>query len=297
MEAKRFLYRDKNNIMAYLYISPFYILYAIFGIYPILFSAVMSFSNYSTTKGFNKYVGLKNYATVFSDPIFWRALWNTLWFVVFNIPFLLFCALVVAAILNNNNVKGRKFFQLSLLLPYVTSSIAYTIVFAILFDTHFGLINGFLGKFGIVPIPWLTSPDWTKITINLVLIWAWTGYNMLIVLGGIQNIGQELYEAAIVDGASSLVCFLKITIPLLRPVIYFILITSTIGTFGIFNEPYIFVGGMGGADNAAITLNLYLYNQSFYNMRLPVGAATSFVIFFIIFIFSLPQIRRAFRDS
>jgi ABC-type sugar transport system permease subunit len=281
----------------YLFVAPFFVLYAVFGAYPFVFALCMSFSKYSPTKGFGEFMGFRNFGYVLGDRVFWKALLNTLWFVVFNIPVLIFCALGLAAVLNARRLKGRKFFQIACLLPYVTSSIAYGIVFFILFDSRIGLINAFLNSVGIPSVRWLDSADWTKATISIVIIWAWVGYNMLIMLGGLQNIDAELYDAAKVDGANAWHSFSRITVPMMRPVIYFTTISSTIGTFNMFNEPYILFGGTGGTENSAITLNMYLYSQSFKSFQLSIGAAVSFLMFVLIMLFSIPQVRNIFRPN
>lgn len=297
MKKKKNIWKEiKKHRNAYLFISPFFILYAIFGLYPMLYSLVMSVYKYTPSKGFIEFVGLQNYINIFKDPVFYKALGNTLWFMLFNVPLLVFCAIGVAAIFNSPKIKGRQGFQVIYLLPYVTSSVAYGIVFSILFDERIGLINKVITSMGLPPVAWLTSPSFTKITINIILIWAWTGYNMLIMLGGLQNISRELYEAARIDGSTEWKSFLHITVPLMKPVILFATVTSTIGTFNMFNEPYIILGSNGGPEYSGLTLNMYLYSQTFSNFQLSYGAAISFVVFILILIFSIPQIKSSFKN-
>ena len=297
MKMKSFVAGVKKYKNAYLFIAPFFILYAVFGIYPILYSLAMSFYKYTPAKGFIEFVGMKNYMNVFNDAAFWKALLNTIWFMIFNVPILIFCALGVAALFNNPRIRFRKAFQLIYLLPYVTSSIAYGIVFLVLFDERIGLVNQVLLSLGFRRIGWLTSPSWTKITVDIVLIWAWLGYNMLIMLGGLQNINADLYDAAKMDGATGWKSFLHITIPLMKPIVIFTMISSTIGTFNMFNEPFILLGPGGGPSYSGFTLNMYLYSRTFTNFQLSQGAAISFTMFILIILFSIPQIRNSFRSN
>ncbi|AEF83132.1 carbohydrate ABC transporter permease [Leadbettera azotonutricia] len=286
-----------KNRNAYIFISPFFILYGLFGLYPTFFALFMSLSRYSPSKGFQRFVGFGNYINIIKDPLFWTSFKNTLWFIVLNVPVQIFFALCLAALFNVPKIRGRKIFQLAFLLPYVTSSVAYSIVFKVLFDSRIGLFNGVLNKLGLPSIPWITDPNWTKITVSIIVIWAWVGYDMLIMLGGLQNIDPELYEAARIDGASGIQSYFHITIPLMRPVIYFVTTTSTIGTFNMFNEPFILFGYTGGVSNAALTMNMYLYSQSFQSFQLSIGAAMSFIIFLFIMIFSMPQVSSTFKSN
>lgn len=297
MKKRSLRKRIWENRNAYLFILPFFLLYAVFGLYPACYALAMSLTKYTPAKGFLSFVAFKNFRNIFMDQLFWKTLRNTLWFIVFNVPVQIFLAMCLAALLNQPSVRGRKMFQLIFLLPYVTSSVAYSIVFKVLFDTRVGQVNSILNGVGMRSVPWMTDASWTKVTVSVVLIWAWAGYNMLILLGGLQNIDPELYEAAKIDGAGAVRSFLSITIPLMRPVLYFVTINSTIGTFNMFNEPFILYGYQGGVSNSAMTMNMYLYSQSFQSFQLSSGAAMSFVIFAITMIFSIPQMRNTFKSN
>lgn len=283
--------KEKRN--AYLFISPFFIFYAIFGVYPLFYSLILSFQDWKPQGA--RFIGLDNYVRLFSDSVFWTALWNTMYILIINVPIMTLLALIMAFVLNSPHVRFRKGFQLIYLLPYVTSAVAIGLVFYILLDDTSGWVNLLLGAFGIPPVGWLRTQEWSKISIVLVVTWKWVGYNMLIMLGGLQSISPELYEAARLDGATEFKVFTKITMPLMKPVVLFCTIMSTIGTFNMFVEPYILTNG--GPGYSSTTLTLFLYRTTFNYFQLGYGASISFVIFVLTIIFSLIQVKQALESN
>src|SRR6266540_4954741 len=204
----------------YLFISPFYILFLIFGVYPILFSLYLSVTEW---KGLGpiKFVGLKNFETFLNDKLFWHAMANGVILFFMYVPIMTFLALALAVILNSKRVRGFRFFRTLLFIPYIMNIVAAGFTFRLMLNQKYGLVNAMLGIFNIPAVPWLESVWGGRISLCLLVIWAWLGYNMVIMLAGLQTISGELTEAALIDGASPTQAFFHVTIPLMRPVILF----------------------------------------------------------------------------
>jgi lactose/L-arabinose transport system permease protein len=286
---KGFLHDVSRNRQAYLFVSPFFILFILFGLYPIIYSFVLSLHEWKSVKVWN-YVGLKNYATLlFKDQVFWTSLYNVVYVFIINVPIMIFLSVFIAVALNNPARKHKDFFRIVYLLPYVTSVLAISIVFYVVFDDRAGLMNLVTGLFGIPPVHWLSSPAMSKISIDILITWKWTGYNMIIALAGLQSIETQIYDAARIDGASGFRTFWQITFPLLRPVIGFQFIMSTIGTFNMFTEPYFLTSG--GPGYSSISLVLYLYRSAFKFFQLGYASAIAFLTFIVVLIPSVLQVR------
>jgi ABC-type sugar transport system permease subunit len=286
---KTLLHEVARNKQAYLFVSPFFILFIVFGLYPIIYSFVLSLHEWHANKPWN-YVGLKNYATLLTkDKVFWTSLFNVVYIFIINVPVMIFLSVFIALALNNPARKHKDAFRIIYLLPYVTSVLSIAIVFYVLFDDRNGVINGLIGLVGIPPVQWLTSQSMSKISIDILVTWKWTGYNMIIALAGLQSIDTQIYDAAKIDGAGSARTFWKITLPLLRPVIGFQFIMSTIGTFNMFTEPYFLTNG--GPGYSSITLVLYLYRTAFKFFQLGYGAAIAFLTFIVVLIPAVVQVR------
>src|SRR6185503_13698828 len=209
----------------YLFISPFYILFLIFGVYPILFSLYLSFTEW---KGLGpiKFVGLRNFELLLKDKVFWQSVTNGAILFFLYVPIMTFMALVLAVILNSKRVRGFRFFRTIIFIPYIMNIAAAGFTFRLMLNQKYGLVNLLLGTFHVPPIPWLESIWGARISLCLLVIWAWLGYNMVIMLAGLQTIPGELTEAALIDGASPTQAFFYVTIPLMRPVILFSVILS-----------------------------------------------------------------------
>ncbi len=276
----------RDHISGYLYISPFFILFGIFGVFPIIFTAYISFHKWNIL-GAKEFIGFKNYQMLFTDPIFWKALGNTfsIW-IISTLP-QLFMALIFAFILNQAFLKGREFFRLAVFLPNITSVVAVAIIFGAIFGQQYGILNYLLSFFGIDPINWRASVIGTHVSIAAMVMWRWTGYNTIIYLAALQSIPKDLYEAATIDGASKAQQFFHITIPMIRPMIIFTVILSTIGGMQIFAEPLMFSGAGGGAIKQGLTMTLYLYEEAFTRNSFGYASAIAWVLFLIIVGFSL----------
>ncbi len=289
-QSRRMLWRDiKANRVAYVYIAPFFILFAIFGLFPILSGLYISFFRWDGV-GAMKWKGLENYTRLFTDPTFLLAMKNTLFIgVIAHIP-ILFGGLVLAYMLNGKFVKFQNVFKTVYFLPMVTSAVAVTIVFQVLFGYNFGLINYFLAMLGIPPLNWLGGAgEYVKTAIIIMFSWKWIGWNMVIYLAGMQGISEDIYEAATIDGATAPQVFFRITLPLLKPIILFTLIQSTIGTVNLFTEPYVLTNSLtGGTNNMGLTMMMYLLNKAPKGNNIyGLASAAAYVITVIVILISL----------
>lgn len=268
-------------------------LLGIFMIYPILWSLWMSFQ---TGRGMQlSFGGLANISRLTQDPVFLRALTNTLIFLAIQVPVMLVLALLFANALNNSALWGRGFFRTAIFLPCVTSLVAYSVVFKSMFSTD-GIINHFLMTLHVIsaPIPWLADPFWAKVVVISAITWRWTGYNMIFYLAAMQNIDRSIYEAARIDGVPAWARFWYITVPMLKPVILFTTVISTIGTLQLFDEPNLLT--QGGPSDSTLTLSMYIYNLSFRFMpSFGYAATVSYVIVILVAILSFLQFLAA-RD-
>ncbi len=277
------------DVNGWAFVAPALILIGTFMFYPIIRSLVLSF--YSGRGMMMKFVGFGNIERLFNDPVFLQALTNTLTFLIIQVPVMIMLALILASALNSPKLKFRGLFRTAIFLPCVSSLVAYSILFKSMFATD-GIINSTLQTLGIIdiPIPWFTDPFWAKLLIILAITWRWTGYNMIFYLAALQNIDRSIYEAARIDGVPSWRRFLHITIPMLKPVILFTTITSTIGTLQLFDEVYNLTEGKGGPANATLTLSLYIYNLTFRFMpNFGYAATVSYVIVLIVAVLSFLQ--------
>ncbi|MRX73266.1 ABC transporter permease subunit [Bacillus lacus] len=284
-EPKQFFDEKKKEALAgYLYISPFFILFAIFGVFPILFSFYLGFQKWN---GFGEmeFVGFRNFSLILSDPLFWKSLSNTLIIWVMGTLPQLIIGIILAYALNSAIIRFKGIFRVGIFMPYVTSTVAVAIVFGIMFnDQPFGLFNIIAGWFGVNPINWTTNEWGVKIAISTMVFWRWIGYNTIIYLAGLQAIPNELYEAATIDGATTRQKIQYITIPLLRPIIILTVFTSTIGALQLFTEPLILIGRTFREEG--LTVVLYLYREAFTNMAFGTASATAIILFLIIIMIS-----------
>jgi cellobiose transport system permease protein len=271
----------------YLFIAPFFVIFAVAGLFPLLYTAYTSL--YEWTLGANddaEFIGLGNYVELFSDAQFWNALLNTFSiFLLSTVPQVI-VAVLLAALLNTA-LRGRVAWRMGVLLPYVASLVALAIIFSNLFGEQYGLINTLLQAIGIDPVQWQADRFSSHVAIATMVNWRWTGYNALIVLAAMQAIPREVHEAALVDGAGVMRRFFSITLPMLRPTIIFVVVTSTIGGLQIFTEPKLFdpnSGGGGGSDGQYQTVVLYMYQQGFLNQDVGYGSAIAWVLFLIIIV-------------
>ena len=284
-----------EKLSGWLFVMPALVLLGLFMIYPIIWSLWMSFQ---TGRGMNfSFGGLANITRLTQDPIFLRALINTMIFLVVQVPVMIVLALLLAVALNNPALIGRSLLRTAIFLPCVTSLVAYSVLFKSMFSVD-GVVNGALQGLHIIssPIPWLADPNWAKVVIIMAITWRWTGYNMIFYLAALQNIDRSIYENARIDGVPTWARFWYLTVPMLKPVILFTTIVSTIGTLQLFDEVNNITLAGGPADGT-MTLSLYIYLLSFKFMPAFGYAATiSYVIVILVAILSWLQFRFA-RDA
>ena len=278
-----------EHITGWTFIAPALVLLGIFMLYPIFWSLWMSFQ---VGKGMNlSFGGLANIERLTKDPVFLRALGNTFTFFIIQVPIMITLALLFAVALNDSTLRFRGLFRTAIFLPCVTSLIAYSTIFKSMFATD-GIINQGLMALHIIgsPIAWFSDPFWAKVVIILAITWRWTGYNMIFYLAALQNVDRSIYEAARIDGVPAWARFTHITIPMLKPVILFTTVISTIGTLQLFDEVYNFTAGTGGPSDSTLTLSLYIYNLTFKFMpSFGYSATVSWVIVVLVGILSFLQ--------
>ncbi|MFI1961905.1 carbohydrate ABC transporter permease [Streptomyces althioticus] len=269
----------------YAFVAPFFLLFAAFGLFPLLYTGWASLHQVELTAPTDMdWVGLKNYTRIFDDDFFWNAAQNTLTIGIISTVPQLMIAMGIAHILNYK-LRASTFWRVAMLAPYATSIAAATLVFVLLFGRDYGMINWALGAVGIDPIGWQDDKWPGQIAVSTIIIWRWTGYNALIYLAAMQAIPQDLYESAALDGASRWRQFLHVTLPSLRPTILFTVVVSTIGASQVFGEPLLFdpnKGASGGAEHQFQTLGLYLYEQGWVNQHLGRASAIAWTMFAIL---------------
>lgn len=284
---KKLNMKQKESITGYLFFLPALInLIFLLGI-PILYALYISFTDYNLYNDLN-WIGLENYRNLFTDRLFMKSLGNTLYHVVLSVPVNTILGVSLALLLNNNHLKGLKFFRTTFLLPTVVSEVAVTLLWQWILDPNFGLINSFLMIFGVEGPGWLQSSVWSKPSIVLMNAWS-VGGTMMIYLAGLQGIPKTLYDSATIDGAGSFRRFWHVTLPLLSPTIFFNVITGSIGAFQVFTEAYIMTGE--GPNNSTLYYAYHLYNKAFADLQLGYTSAIGWVLMVITLILTLLAIR------
>ena len=273
----------------YYFMIPTMLIFCVFMVYPILNSFILSFQEFKF--GEYKFIGLRNYTMLLKDPVFHAALRNTLTYLAIQMPIMIILALFLANLLNQKFIRAKALFRISIFMPAITGLVAYSLVFMLLLNTDYGMINFVLKFIGLNPVEWLNDPLNSKFALMMAVTWRWTGYNMVIMIAGLQGIPEEIYEAADIDGANGIQKFFQVTVPMMKPIILFCAITSTIGTLQLFDESYILT--KGGPDNATITIAHYLYNTGFRYVNFGYAAAISYVLVFIIALLSFIQFKIA----
>ncbi|MFA6075293.1 MAG: sugar ABC transporter permease [Negativicutes bacterium] len=291
--------RSDENIKGWLFFLPFAALASVFFFIPLIGALLLSFREYSLLDGSpfsaGRWIGIQNYVTAFGDPTFLRALWNTCLYTGITVPAKLIISLALALICNAKIVKAKGFFRTVYYIPTITSSVAISIIFLYLFKAD-GLINMVLAKFGVAEIAWFYDPKVALPIIMLMATWAAVGFYMVIFLAGLQSIDPTLYEAAMIDGASEWQQFLNVTLPCLKPTIFFNLVVAMIGSFNIFDFAYIISGGLGGPADSTMTIVLYLYQTGFSYLKMGYASSIAFILFAIILALTFVQ-KQFFKED
>ena len=275
------------KLSPYLYISPFFLLFIVVGLFPLLYTGFVSVHQWGLIKGQGDYVGLENFTTVLQQQIFWKAVRNTLSiFLLSSIPQMAM-ALVIAALLDAN-LRAKTFWRMGVLVPYVVAPVAVALIFGQMFADQSGIINQILRDLGIPAVHWHSAVLPSHIAIATMVNFRWTGYNTLVLLAAMQAIPRDLYEAALIDGANRVRQFFSVTIPMLRPAIIFVIITSTIGGLQIFDEPRMYDQfGRGGSDQQYLTLTNYIYQLGWGQKNFGRAAAVAWLLFLLIVIIGI----------
>ena len=278
---------------AYLFLAPALISIFIFFFIPVIASFIISFTDFNiyTLASWSNlhFVGFDNYSRLFNDPLLWKALGNTFYFVIVAGPLSVGISLGAAMLLNSKLVRFKSIFRLAYFIPVVTTLVAVAIVWRFIYHPKFGALNYFLSLFGIGEIDWLGDPDWAMPAIILMAVWKNFGYNMIIFIAGLQNIPAYLYEAAEIEGAGAWQKFKSITLPMLVPTTIFISIITMIGFFQLFAEPYVMT--QGGPLDSTLSIVQYMYREGFRWWNMGYSAALAFILFIIIFLGTLLQFR------
>lgn len=294
MDTLRKMYKYK---FCYLWILPFFILFAVFTVYPTVSGFFISLTDYDGLGALEKAgrVGLENYAKAFKDETFWSSLYNTLVVWLLIVPLRTFLALLVAALLNSAKIIGKKIYSVVVLLPYVTAVAVAAIIFKILLSDS-GLINVLLGNlFHMEPIPWLTSPAFSKISVAFMNIWRMTGYFSLILLAGMQKIPSSVGEAASIDGAGPVRKFFRVTLPLMIPELFFVMLISTINIFQNIGD--VMVLTEGGPLDSSTTLIYYIYRNAYEFSNMGYASAMSYLLFILLMAVSVFVVRSYYRKT
>lgn len=287
---RRSLTRLDLKFSPYLYVLPFFILFAIFSAYPIGYTVWIALTDRSPINATINFVGLDNFVELITnDPQFWNAVVNTFgMFAMSTVPQLLLALLLANAL--NRRIRGQTFFRMAIAMPIITSTAVVALIFSMLYAREFGLVNWLLEQVGIDPIDWRANRYASWFAISTMVDWRWIGYNALIYLAAMQSISKDMYEAAALDGASRARQFWSITIPQLRPTIIFTLIVSTIGGLQLFTEPLLFTSGSGGISGGSQgqfqTITMYLLDVMNVRFRWGYAGAVALVLFVLIAIMS-----------
>jgi multiple sugar transport system permease protein len=273
--------RLKRSRTPYLFIAPFYVLYVLFMLVPVLVSLWLSLTEW-VGLGTPQWVGLRNYRLLATDVSFHRALGNTGVFVMIAVFVVVPLALLIAQALNTRGLRVRDLWRTAYFVPIVVSPIIVALIFGLIFDRQFGLLNSVLrALFGTGGVDWLGDPDLAKVSIGLVMLWRWTGYLTVFFLAGLQAVPKELYEAAALDGAGRIRTFTTVTLPALKPVTAFVVVTSFIGAAQIFEEPYLLTGG--GPAESTLSVTMFIYRAAFQRQQFGYAAAAAVVLFVLVF--------------
>ncbi|HEV7776934.1 MAG TPA: sugar ABC transporter permease [Luteibacter sp.] len=284
---------------AWVFLAPAMIVLGLFFLVPVIAALVLSLTDYDLYALANihnlRFVALANYWELLKRPLFWSALGHTVYFVAIGVPLSMIVSLGAALLLNSPLARAKPFFRTALFAPVVTTVVAVAVIWRYLFNTKYGMVNFSLGQFGIDPVDWLGDPRWSMPTIILFAVWKNFGYNMIIFLAGLQAIPPDLYEAARIDGASTVRQFRHITLPMLRPTLVMVSILTVAGYFQLFAEPYVMTEG--GPLQSTVSVLYLMYEEGFKWWNLGSASAVAFLLFVIMFAVTAVMLRLARRGG
>ena len=290
------LRRIREEWSAYLMLSPGLLLFSVFVLFSICFSFYISFHQWDILNPSKPYVGLANYRRLADDPLFKKSLYNTFIYTLFSVPLTMVAGFAIALLLNQA-IRGRAIFRTAFFLPVITPLVVAALMWKWVYNGDFGLANYYLQRLHIIhhEILWLSNPDLALPSVIVMSIWKNLGFAMVIYLAGLQAIPEEYYEAARVDGAGALHRLRHITIPLVAPTSFFLLVIGVIGSFQVFTE--LFIMTSGGPLQATTTIVYYLWNMGFQQFQMGYATAIAYALFAIIFVFTCIQVRFLYRES
>ena len=269
----------------------------LFFVLPALASLVLSFTDFDIYALANlnnlRFIGLDNYQRLVTNPLFWQAMGNTMWFVVFGVPMVVIASLAAALLVNTKTLRWRAVWRVALFAPFVTTLVATAVVWNYLLHTRYGLINYALGQIGIAPVDWLGNPSTALPAILLFVAWKSFGYNMIIFLAALQAVPRDLEDAARVDGANAWMRFRHVTLPAIAPTVLLVAILTVAGMFQLFAEPYVMT--QGGPARSTVTVLYFMFEEGFKWWNLGSGAAVAFILFLCILVVTLIQLKIARR--
>ena len=289
MEKMRKKSRKKEYGWGYLMISPLVLGLGIFYFYPVF---KVFFDSFHEVGAFNKtkWIGLANYEKMFQDPVMWQALGNTVKYVIIIVPSTIILALLLATFLNMG-IKGRSFFRVVYFIRAITMGAAVAMIWRWMYNGDYGIINFILNKLGMESVQFLSDPSTALVSISIVSIWSTVGYNMIILLAGIQGISKSYYEAAAIDGANGVKQFFHVTLPLVTPTLFFVMITSLISTFQTFDTIYMMVNKKSLAMEATQSMVVYFYRNAFEYSKKGYASALAVFLFLIIMVITAIQMK------
>ena len=281
--------------VAWCFVAPALLVIVVFFFVPVVAALALSltdFDIYALADGRNlRVVGLGNYAQLLQTPLFWRAFGNTLYFVAVGVPLTIAVSFGTALLLHSRLVRFQAFFRTALFAPVVTTLVAVAVIWRYLYNPHYGLLNYALGRIGLPPVDWLGDPRWAMPAIILFAVWKNFGYNMIIILTGLQSIPEPLYEAARIDGASTWRQFRHVTLPMLAPIVAMVNVLTVAGYFQLFAEPYVMT--QGGPLQSTVSVLYFMYEEGFKWWNLGSASAVAFLLFVFIFAVTVLQLRLA----
>ena len=269
----------------------------LFFVLPALASLILSFTDFDIYALANlnnlRFIGLDNYQRLVTNPLFWQAMGNTMWFVLFGVPLIVIASLAAALLINAKTLRWRAVWRVALFAPFVTTLVATAVVWNYLLHTRYGLINYALGQIGIAPVDWLGNPSTALPAILLFVAWKSFGYNMIIFLAALQAVPRDLEDAARVDGANAWMRFRHVTLPAIAPTVLLVAILTVAGMFQLFAEPYVMT--QGGPARSTVTVLYFMFEEGFKWWNLGSGAAVAFILFLCILAVTLVQLKLARR--
>jgi len=283
----------RRQAAAWCFVAPALVVIAVFFFVPVVAALAMSLTDFDiyalADRGNLRVVGLRNYAQLLRTPLFWKAFGNTLYFVVIGVPLSIGISLGAALLLHSRVTRFRAFFRTALFAPVVTTLVAVAVIWRYLFNPHYGLLNYLLGRLGLPSVDWLGDPQWAMPAIILFAVWKNFGYNMVILLAGLQSIPEQLYEAARIDGASAWRQFRHVTLPMLAPIVALVNVLTIAGYFQLFAEPYVMT--QGGPLQSTVSVLYFMYEEGFKWWNLGSASAVAFTLFLFIFGVTALQLR------